>query len=121
MNPAILKRDRSADPQLVWKDKSWTLNVPDVAIHVQEKVHPRAIIEDLRARSAGAKPKLVDLFSDFNGLDDFQKKLDFYAHEQHWTNRFILGDSLLVMKSLAEKERLRGRVDEREPAGVPYP
>ena len=34
----------------------------------------------------------------------------FYQHDQHWTNRLILGDSLLVMASLAEKERLRGKV-----------
>ncbi len=110
VNPAVLERDPSLDPQLVWKGKAGNLEVPVVAVHVQEKVHPRAIIEDLKAQAAGAKPKLVDLFSDFNGLDDFQKKLDFYAHEQHWTNRLILGDSLLVMTSLAEKERLRGRV-----------
>src|SRR5205823_354611 len=51
-----------------------------------------------------------DLFADFNGLDDFAKKLEFYQHDQHWTNRLILGDSLLVMASLAEKERLRGKV-----------
>jgi adenine-specific DNA-methyltransferase len=53
---------------------------------------------------------VADLFSDFNGLDDFSKKLEFYQHDQHWTNRLILGDSLLVMASLAEKERLRGKV-----------
>jgi len=53
----------------------------------------------------------ANLFADFNGLeDDFSKKVDFYKHEQHWTNRLILGDSLLVMTSLAEKERLKGRV-----------
>ena len=52
-----------------------------------------------------------DLFADFNGLeDDFGKQLEFYQHDQHWTNRLILGDSLLVMTSLAEKERLKGRV-----------
>src|SRR5690606_37184402 len=52
----------------------------------------------------------VELFGDFNGIEDFEKKVDFYQHEQHWTNRMILGDSLLVMASLAEKERLRGKV-----------
>src|SRR5207253_5196055 len=40
----------------------------------------------------------------------FSKRLEFYQHDQHWTNRLILGDSLLVMASLAEKERLRGKV-----------
>jgi adenine-specific DNA-methyltransferase len=83
--------------------------VPAVPIHVQEKVHPQAIVEDVKARAKQGKP-VADLYSDFNGLDDFAKKLEFYQHDQHWTNRLILGDSLLVMASLAEKERLRGRV-----------
>ncbi len=109
---AIYERDPALDPQLVWKRKNEadTLEVPTVPIYVQEKVHPRAIIDDLKARAAAGRPAQVDLFSDFNGLDDFQKKLEFYQHPQHWTNRLILGDSLLVMASLAEKERLRGRV-----------
>ena len=72
-----------------------------------ESVH-RKVMSDL-ARAKKGKPA-VDLFSDFNGLDDFAKKLEFYQHDQHWTNRLILGDSLLVMASLAEKERLRGKV-----------
>jgi adenine-specific DNA-methyltransferase len=80
-----------------------------VPIHVQEKVHPQAVVEAVRGWAAAGKP-VYDLFADFNGLDDFAKKLEFYRHDQHWTNRLILGDSLLVMASLAEKERLRGRV-----------
>ena len=107
-------RDKSLDPQLFWtgkdeQDAREYLDVPKVPIHVQEKVHPRAIIEDLKARGRAERPA-DSLFADFNGLDDFQKKLEFYQHDQHWTNRLVLGDSLLVMTSLAEKERLRGRV-----------
>jgi adenine-specific DNA-methyltransferase len=109
----VVNRDRSLDPQLVWKGKdeqdAKPLDVPAVSIHVQEKVHPQAIVENVLARARKGKPA-VDLFSDFNGLDDFAKKLEFYQHDQHWTNRLILGDSLLVMASLAEKERLRGKV-----------
>ena len=113
---AIHERDAALDPQLVWKGKAEQdakpFEVPVLPIHVQEKVHPRAIIEDLKARAAAGSGRAspVDLFSDFNGLDDFAKKLDFYHHDQHWTNRLVLGDSLLVMASLAEKERLRGQV-----------
>ncbi|VTU00861.1 dna methylase : DNA methyltransferase OS=Dehalococcoides mccartyi GY50 GN=GY50_1041 PE=4 SV=1: N6_N4_Mtase [Gemmataceae bacterium] len=111
---AIYNRDRSLDPQLVWKgkdeqDAKGALEVPAVPIYVQEKVHPRAIVDDLKSRAAAARPA-DNLFADFNGLDDFSKKLEFYQHDQHWTNRLILGDSLLVMASLAEKERLRGQV-----------
>ncbi|WP_165073634.1 site-specific DNA-methyltransferase [Paludisphaera rhizosphaerae] len=116
---AVYNRDRSLDPQLVWKGKdeqdATPLEVPTVPLHVQEKIHPQAIVEDLKRRAslAGSGPaaaKQLDLFADFNGLDDFAQKLEFYQHDQHWTNRLILGDSLLVMASLAEKERLRGQV-----------
>ncbi len=111
---AIYERDRSLDPQLVWKgkDEQDPLEVPAVPLHVQEKIHPQAIVEDVKRRAAGqnAGGSQLDLFADFNGLDDFAKKLEFYQHDQHWTNRLILGDSLLVMTSLAEKERLRGKV-----------
>src|SRR5438552_11755864 len=117
--PTVLyPRDPSLDPQLVWKGKdeqdAKPLDVPAVPIHVQEKVHPQAIVEDVKSwavsptRQRGQRQP--DLFADFNGLDDFSKKLEFYQHDQHWTNRLILGDSLLVMASLAEKERLRGKV-----------
>lgn len=114
----LYRRDPSLDPQLVWKGKDeqdrHPLEVPAVPIYIQEKVHPQAIIEDIKQRAATANTKEVhqqpDMFADFNGLDDFQKKIDFYHHDQHWTNRFILGDSLLVMTSLAVKERLKGSV-----------
>ena len=62
-----------------------------------------------RRRPARTEPELT-LFADFNGIDDFDKKVDFYRHDQHWSNRMILGDSLLVMTSLAEKEGLKGKV-----------
>ncbi len=113
---AIYERDPSLDPQLVWKGKEEQdkedLAVPTVPIYIQEKIHPSVIIEDLRQRQAkgGTSQNELNLFSDFNGIEDFDKKVDFYHHEGHWTNRLILGDSLLVMNSLAEKEGLKGRV-----------
>ena len=109
----VVNRDRALDPQLVWKGKdeqdAKPLEVPAVALHVQEKVQPQAVIEAVKGWAKQGKP-VYDLFADFNGLDDFSKRLEFYQHDQHWTNRLILGDSLLVMASLAEKERLRGKV-----------
>ncbi|MFT6864868.1 MAG: adenine-specific DNA-methyltransferase [Akkermansiaceae bacterium] len=53
---------------------------------------------------------MPDLFADFNGLPKDAKSTDFYQHEGHWQNRMILGDSLQVMASLAEREGLRGKV-----------
>ncbi|MEQ1870930.1 MAG: site-specific DNA-methyltransferase [Vicinamibacterales bacterium] len=111
----LYPRDPSLDPQLVWKGKDEQdqsdLAVPVVPIYIQEKVHPQAIIEHLRSTAkAGEKEPELTLFDDFNGLDDFDKKVDFYRWDQHWSNRMILGDSLLVMTSLAEKEGLKGKV-----------
>jgi adenine-specific DNA-methyltransferase len=79
-----------------------------VPIYIQEKIHPQAIIDTLpRIDKSGGQ---LDLFADFNGLpEEFEQRVDFYQHEGHWQNRMILGDSLLVMTSLAEKEVSRGR------------
>ena len=106
------RRDTSLDPQLVWQGKDKQdindLEVEWGAIHIQEKIQPEAIIEDLRATTQ-CDSSQPDLFNDFNGIE-FQDYIDFYNHEQNWSNRMILGDSLLVMNSLAEKERLKGLV-----------
>jgi adenine-specific DNA-methyltransferase len=110
----LYPRDPSLDPQLVWKGKDEQdradLAVPAVPIYIQEKIHPQAIIEDFRRQAAKVETTQPDLFGDFNGLNDFEKKVDFYHHDQHWSNRMILGDSLLVMTSLAEKEGMKGKV-----------
>jgi adenine-specific DNA-methyltransferase len=116
----LYPRDPSLDPQLVWKGKDEQdrkdLAVPSTPIYIQEKIHPQVIIEDLLKECSedgkGLKKTMqLDLFSDFNGLPkEFDKRVDFYHHDQHWSNRMILGDSLLVMASLAEKEGLKGKV-----------
>jgi len=109
-------RDPSLDPQLVWKGKdeqdSQDLEVPAVPIYIQEKIHPHAIIEDFKKQVKKEQPaEQLSLFSDFNGLE-FDQLIDFYQHKDgvKWANRMILGDSLLVMNSLAEKEGLKGKV-----------
>ena len=112
----LYPRDASLDPQLVWKGKdeqdSQDLEVPAVPIYIQEKIHPSVIIEDFRNQIKKEQPvQQLTLFSDFNGLD-FDQLIDFYQHQDgvKWANRMILGDSLLVMNSLAEKEGLKGKV-----------
>ena len=111
----LYPRDPSLDPQLVWKGKDdqdrQDLAVPVVPLYIQEKIHPQALVEALRetAKAENLEPEL-SLFADFNGIDTFEKKVDFYQHPAHWSNRMILGDSLLVMASLAEKEGLKGKV-----------
>ena len=110
----LYPRDPSLDPQLVWKGKDEQdredLAVPVVPVYIQEKIHPKAIIDALpRIEQPGDDQP--NLFADFNGGPaDFAQKIEFYNHEQNWSNRLILGDSLLVMTSLAEKEGLKGKV-----------
>ena len=84
--------------------------MPVVPVYIQEKIQPQVIVENLRNTATGrrAGPELT-LFDDFNGIA-FEELVDFYHHEQNWSNRMILGDSLLVMTSLAEKEGLKGKV-----------
>ena len=109
----LYPRDPSLDPQLVWKGKDEQdqadLAVPAVPVYIQEHIKPQAIVELVKAEAKKDQPMQMGLFADFNGLD-FAERVDFYHHEQHWTNRMILGDSLLVMTSLAEKEGLKGKV-----------
>ena len=77
-------------------------------------MHPKVLIDDLIRRTEKARkkgvPQQMDLFADFNGINNEAAKTEFYQHDANWTNRMILGDSLQVMASLAEREGLRGKV-----------
>lgn len=112
--PVRYPRDPSLDPQLVWKGKDQFDNEELVAeappIYIQEKIDPRVLIENLRqtASKSELEPELT-LFDAFDGLPELDL-VDFYQHEANWSNRMILGDSLNVMASLAERESLRGKV-----------
>ena len=116
----LYPRDPSLDPQLVWKGKDEQdradLAVPSVPIYIQEKIQPQAIIENVRAQAAkhtgigeAQAAYQMDMFGDFNHIE-FEDLVEFYEHEQNWSNRMILGDSLLVMNSLAQREALKGKV-----------
>ena len=119
---AMERRNRDLDPQLVWRGKDGredaSLVVQAAPLYIQEKVHPKVLVDDLRRQSerrreAQAQQQMgamVDLFADFNGLPSEAARTEFYQHDAHWANRFILGDSLQVMASLAEREGLRGKV-----------
>ena len=119
---AYERRNRDLDPQLVWRGKDeqdWSdLVVHAPPLYIQEKVHPKVLIDDLKRQTEQAEAgKAVnqagfttDMFGDFNGLPNDGAKTEFYQHDAHWANRMILGDSLQVMASLAEREGLRGKV-----------
>lgn len=114
----LYPRNTDLDPQLVWRGKDQQ-NWNDLVIHVpplyiQEKVHPKVLIDDLLKQSKKAKAQesgaQADLFADFNGIAPDVDRTEFYQHDQNWSNRMILGDSLQVMASLVEREGLRGQV-----------
>ncbi len=112
-------RNPDLDPQLVWRGKDFEsdpLEVETPPIYIQEKIQPRAIIEDLRRRTKDRQPDDTTqfaFFDEFNGLPEGWKEdatQSYYHDDGNWQNRMILGDSLLVMASLAERESLRGKV-----------
>jgi adenine-specific DNA-methyltransferase len=111
-------RNTNFDPQLVWRGKDeqdWSDLVAHAPpLYIQEKVQPKVLIDDLFKQTRKVKAQDVgtqaDLFADFNGIPDGTDKTEFYQHDQNWSNRMILGDSLQVMASLAEREGLRGKV-----------
>src|SRR5579864_8417759 len=114
---AYARRNRDLDPQLVWRGKDeqdWSDLVTHAPpLYIQEKVHPKVLIDDLVRRSSAdkkAEDDQFDLFADFNGVPEGNAKTEFYQHDANWSNRMILGDSLQVMASLAEREGLRGQV-----------
>jgi adenine-specific DNA-methyltransferase len=112
------QRNTDLDPQLVWRGKDeqdWSdLVVHAPPLYIQEKVHPKVLIDDLsrttKERAHETSQLTPDLFADFNGIPKGVDKTEFYQHDQNWSNRMILGDSLQVMASLAEREGLRGKV-----------
>ncbi|WP_071559499.1 site-specific DNA-methyltransferase [Paenibacillus polymyxa] len=111
------RRNHDLDPQLVWRGKDsqdWSdLVVQAPPLYIQEKVHPKVLIDDLQRRIDDGETVdnlQLDLFEDFNGLLNDNAKTEFYQHDASWTNRLILGDSLQVMASLTEREGLRGKV-----------
>ena len=111
-------RNTDLDPQLVWRGKDeqdWSdLVVQAPPLYIQEKVHPKVLIDDLlrttKEHEHDTGQLTPDLFADFNGIPKGVDKTEFYQHDQNWSNRMILGDSLQVMASLAEREGLRGKV-----------
>ena len=110
---AYERRNPDLDPQLVWRGKDEQsrsdLVVQAPPLFIQEKVHPKVLIDDLRQQTRETEDQ-ADLFADFNGLPAGDAQTDFYQHDANWSNRMILGDSLQVMASLAEREGLRGKV-----------
>ena len=114
---AYQRRNRDLDPQLVWRGKDeqdlddLVVNVPP--LYIQEKVHPKALVEDLLRQTRDGRESeehQIDMFADFNGIPEGADRTEFYQHDGYWQNRMVLGDSLQVMASLSEREGLQGKV-----------
>src|SRR6266536_6341109 len=85
---AYERRNRDLDPQLVWRGKDeqdWSdLVVQAPPLYIQEKVHPKVLIDDLLRQTKAGLPAPAaeqqlgfDLFSDFNGIPEGADKTDF--------------------------------------------
>src|ERR1700753_3861785 len=91
---AYERRNRDLDPQLVWRGKDeqdWSdLVVHAPPLYIQEKVHPKVLIDDLLRQSQQqekqGKEVQLDLFAEFNGIPEGVDKTDFYQHDQNWSN-----------------------------------
>jgi adenine-specific DNA-methyltransferase len=113
------KRPEPSEPELIWRGKDDAayadLVVSAPPLYIQEKIHPKVLLENLIRESSEREAEKVEtqqlgLFADFDGLPKDARATDFYQHQGNWTNRMILGDSLQVMASLSEREGLRGKV-----------
>jgi len=100
-----LAYDPHLDPQLDWAGKAErsTVEVPAPSIHVHEELSAEKIIGSVR------RQRLQQPLFDIDELDP-AKAVEFYQHDMAWSNRMILGDSLVVMASLLDRERLAGKV-----------
>ena len=116
---AYERRNRDLDPQLVWRGKDeqdWSdLVVQAPPLYIQEKVHPKVLIDDLlrqtqQARRRADRRRSSTSSPTSTACPKGADKTEFYQHDQNWSNRMILGDTLQVMASLAEREGLRGKV-----------
>lgn len=100
-----LTYDPHLDPQMLWAGKveRASVDVPAPSVHVHEELSAQKVIGSVR--KLRLQPSLFDV-----GELDPAKAVEFYRHDMSWSNRMILGDSLVVMASLIERERLAGQV-----------
>ena len=93
------------EPWLEWsgKQEAKSFTVDPVALHIHERVSAKAIMK-IAARENVQR----NLFAD--PQLEYTEAVQFYQHDVEWANRLILGDSLTVMNSLAQREALEGKV-----------
>lgn len=102
--------DPHLDPQLQWAGKAehTSFEVPTVSLHVHERIDPRRIIETVKKEEDAKHGVQMSLFE--SAKKPLREAVEFYKHNENWSNRLIAGDSLLVMNSLLQKEGMGGKV-----------
>lgn len=114
---AYERRNRDLDPQLVWRGKDeqdWSdLVVHAPPLYIQEKVHPKALSDDLLRETKEQEPEAqLDLFAQFNGIPEGADRTDFYQHDQ---NRIRHRDPPTSRRG---RKQRRG-ISSRSPVGLP--
>ncbi len=110
---ATTERSEQPEPRLAWdrqghtSERDGSIDFAGIPLYIREKVHPLAMIDQLRKPDTGSQG---DLFDDFNGLPPDAPKWEFYQHSGNWQNRLIHGDSSEVMQSLIARDGLAGQV-----------
>lgn len=110
------QHDPHIDPYLSWagKKEHESIEVPNVSLHIHERIDPARIIQSFlkpkAKRDAEMMPLFASLFDEPENDPPLSQAIDFYKHDQSWTNRLIAGDSLLVMNSLLVKDGMAGKV-----------
>ena len=109
--PATWRYDPSRSPALDWAGKAERLSfdVPTLPLFVHERLSTAAILETLKGHTRDRQVDMFDLFGE-SDLPIHERLLKAYEHRNGWVNRLILGDSLVVMNSLAGYEGLGGQV-----------
>ena len=104
--------DPRLDPQLQWsgKQENSEFEVDTVSLHMHDRIDPLTILEKAMKPQQAKQETLFNYFETPENNPPLREAIDFYKHEQNWSNRLIAGDSLLVMNSLLEKEGMGGKV-----------
>jgi adenine-specific DNA-methyltransferase len=111
LHDAVVQLKALSRPFLEWAGKAERLSfdVPTLPLFVHERLSTKAILETLKGHRRDKQMSLADLFSDPQHTVTDQV-LKAYEYQDNWTNRMILGDSLVVMNSLLHYEGLGGQV-----------
>ena len=115
---------RGRDPELYWlgkyknDDEDRADYMPQLrtdirSLYKHEDIRPEAIIDnlyELHEHENDPAALRLDLFPDEGEEDELERLAGYYKHSDNWQNRFIQGDSLLVMNSLLNREGMKGQV-----------